>query len=267
MAQVPGSKAPYGERCRALFTVPQGKKLVGCDADALELCCLAGYMARYDNGAYIKVVLEGDKSQGTDIHSVNARALGLDPKQKYPVNGKNVTGRDIAKVWFYAFIYGAGDMKLGFILGETNEAKAKKKGKKSRQRFLENLPALKTLTEKVKAMLKKRGHLKGLDGRRLHPRFDHSALNTLLQSAGAVIMKMALVIADEALIGQEFLPGRHYEFVANVHDEFQIEADEDRAETVGRMAKDSIRLAGERLGFACPLSGSFDIGDNWAQTH
>lgn len=105
MAQVPASGAEYGRDCRALFmagTALDGAQLVlvGCDADALELRCLAHFMARYDDGAYVRTVLEGRKEDGTDIHSVNCRALGLDPKTRYQVGGANPTGRDIAKVWF-----------------------------------------------------------------------------------------------------------------------------------------------------------------------
>jgi len=268
IAQVPGSKSPYGHECRALFTVPKEKKLVGCDADSLELRCLAGYMARYDGGEYIKVVLQGDKSQGTDNHSVNCRALGMDPKAKYPMDGKEISGRDIAKTWFYAFIYGAGDWTLGFTMGKRGkDAAIKKAGKTSRSNFLKNLPALGTLTNKVKGKVKKQGFLRGLDGRKLRIRSDHAALNTLLQSAGAIIMKQALVILDDDLQAAGYVPGLHYEFVANVHDEWQIESDEGIAEHVGQIAKDSIRKAGEVLGFRCPLDGSFDIGMSWAETH
>ena len=100
LAQVPSSGSPFGPECRELFEASKGFVVVGCDADALELRCLAGYMAAYDNGDYIKTVLEGNKDLGTDMHSVNCRALGMDPKQYYPVDGKQVVGRDIAKTWF-----------------------------------------------------------------------------------------------------------------------------------------------------------------------
>lgn len=97
LAQVPAGYSLWGHECRELFHVPRGKTQVGADAEALELRDLAGYMARYDGGAYVKTVLEGDKKAGTDIHSVNAKALGLDPKKEY-FDGE--TGRDIAKTWF-----------------------------------------------------------------------------------------------------------------------------------------------------------------------
>lgn len=282
MAQVPASKSPYGHECRELFTVAPGYLLVGCDASALELCDLAGYMAKYDGGEYVKVVLEGDKSVGTDIHSVNARALGLDPKGTY-FDGES--GRDIAKTWFYAFIYGAGDHQLGFVLTRRKDPEVpqrgrggvirmvrkgpvSKRGKKSRQDFMENLPALGKLVDKVKATAKDRGYLVGLDGRHLNVRSAHAALNTLLQSAGAVQMKKALCILDDELQNiHGFMPGVDYEFVANVHDEWQIEAREEIASFVGEVAAQAIRKAGEHFQFRCPLSGEYRVGRNWAETH
>jgi DNA polymerase-1 len=267
MAQVPSLRAAYGKQFRALLMAGSALMLVGADADALELRCLAGYMAAYDGGAYIKTVLEGKKEDGTDIHSVNARALGLDPKKTYPIDGQMKSGRDIAKVWFYAFIYGAGDIKLGIILGVIGEAKQRKAGAASRARFLKELPALGKLVTAVKRVLKQRGHLNAIDKRKLFARSEHAALNTLLQSAGAIFMKYALVILDETLQAAGLVPGVDYEFVANVHDEWQIECKEEHAEFIGKKACASIVTAGERLSFRCPLAGAYSVGKTWADTH
>jgi len=271
----------YGAECRALFTSTAGWVLVGCDADALELRCLAGYMFAYDKGEYIDTVLSGEKSKGTDMHSVNCRALGLDPKKTYLVAGKMIPGRDIAKTWFYAFIYGSGDHNLGQIMGVTGSARAiTDAGKKSRNDFLTGLPALGKLTQavvdrafgvkdkKTKQWKKPpRGFLVGLDGGKIKVRHRHAALNTLLQSAGAIIMKMALVILDKALQAQGLVPGEDYEFCANVHDEWQIDVRPDHAETVMALAEWSIKEAGVELNFGCPLAGNADRGFNWRDTH
>ncbi len=259
MAQVPGLKdkktgkpMPYGRESRECFVVPKGKKLVGCDADALELRCLAGYMAKYDDGEYVRVVLEGKKEAGTDMHSVNAKALGC--------------SRDAAKVWFYAFIYGAGDFKLGTILSAP-VGQELAWGKRSRARFMKNLPALGTIIDKVQKKVAKQGFLRGLDGRQLRCRSSHSAFNTLLQSAGAVLMKQGLVILDQDLQDAGYIPGVQYEFVANVHDEWQIECDENLAEDIGQRAVTAIVRAGEFFDFGCPLNGNYGVGNNWAETH
>lgn len=268
-----GAAGGYGYEFRSLFIVSKGRVLVGCDADALELRCLAGYLVPYDQGAYIETILRGDKKLGTDMHSVNARAIGLDPTATYPVDGKTLTGRDIAKTWFYAFLYGAGDGKLGAILGKGLSA-----GKASRAAFLKNLPALGELVDGIKTKLtgklsngirvgEPRDYLVGLDGRRIFTRSPHSALNTLLQGAGAIIMKEALVLLDNGLIASGLSPARDYEFCANIHDEWQIEVADEHAETVGKAAADAIRSAGETLNFKCPLAGNYETGANWAETH
>ncbi len=238
-----GLDGGWGYECRSLFTVPKGKKLVGCDASGLELRCLAHFMALYDGGAYAKVLLEGD------IHAVNQEAAGLPT-------------RDNAKTFIYAFLYGAGDPLIGSIVG-----KGRKRGRELKQKFLAGLPALGKLVKGVKAKAKQQGWIRGLDGRRLHIRSDHAALNTLLQSAGALVMKKALLILDTRLQAHGLIPGVHYEFVANVHDEWQIEVDEDLAELVGKTAAASITAAGEAFGFRCPLAGEYKIGNNWAETH
>lgn len=161
-----------------------------------------------------------------------------------------------------AFLYGAGDAKLGSIVGKGRQA-----GAKLRAKFLAGLPALEKLVNGVKRRAKERGYLVGLDGRKLHIRSDHAALNTLLQSAGALVMKKALHILDTMLQEAGLVPGIDYEFVANIHDEFQIEVSEQHAEFVGKSAAESIRKAGEYFGFRCPLDGEFKIGRNWAATH
>lgn len=268
MAQVPSGRAPYGHECRELFGVPVGKLLVGADADALELRDLAGFMAIYDSGAYIDTVLKGDKSVGTDMHSVNCRALGMDPKgQPFLAEGDDSSGRDIAKTWFYAFIYGAGDEKLGNILLRVKGLPAAEAGKRARAAFLKNLPAMGKLVAAVKERAKTRGFLLGLDKRHLPVRSQHAALNTLLQSAGAVQMKKALCLLDDSLQALGLVPGLHYEFVANVHDEWQIEVDHDKAELVAKAAVQAIRDSGAFFNFRCPLDGAYEIGTNWAETH
>lgn len=264
LGQVPAVRSPYGKECRALFVAAGGKVLVGIDASGLELRDLAGYMARYDSGAYVATTLTGSKTDESDNHSVNAKALGLEPKKVY---FEGETGRDIAKTWFYAFVYGAGDEKLGIILIHKKGLEAVEAGRKARSRFMKNLSALGKLIEKIKSTVKSKGFLIGLDGRLLKIRSQHSAPNTLLQSAGAVQMKKALVILDADLQALGYVPGVHYEFVINCHDEWQIEADEDKGDIIGKLGVQAIRKAGEHFKFKCPLDGEYSVGRNWAETH
>lgn len=249
VAQVPASYSKYGSECRSLFRAGEGRILVGCDADGLELRCLAGYLKKYDGGVYAEAAVNGTKEQGTDIHSLNRDALGI-------------TSRDTAKTFFYAFIYGAGDTKLGSILGG-----GVKRGRKARDKFLSGVSGLMELTTRVKQVFRRRGYLIGLDGRKLHVRSEHSALNTLLQSAGAVLMKKALVILDNRLQLIGLIPKEDYEFVANIHDEFQIETKERYIRHVGPHAASSLERAGEYFEFGCRITGSYQTGSNWSTTH
>jgi len=247
VAQVPASYSPYGTECRSLFRAGKDRVLVGCDADGLELRALAGYLKKYDGGIYAQAAVDGTKDKGSDVHSLNRDALGL-------------SSRDIAKTFFYAFIYGAGDQKLGKILGG-----GAKRGKQGRAALLSGIRGLMELTKKVKQVYRRRGHLIGLDGRELHIRSEHSALNTLLQSAGAVLMKKALILLDERL-KMHYKEG-DYEFVANIHDEFQIEVKEEYAEEIAKHSAESISRAGQYFEFDCPLSATSHIGKTWAETH
>lgn len=248
MAQVPSGRSYKGHEARELFSVPKGKKLVGCDADALELRTLSHYMARFDAGAYGVAVDQGDKDAGTDIHTLNQKSAGLPT-------------RDDAKTFIYAFLYGAGDAKIGDIIGGSAEV-----GRKLKDKFFRKIPAIKRLVDAVADSYKKNGTLRALDGNPYHIRSAHSALNTLLQGAGALVMKYYLIFLDQNL-SKRFTAGKQYEFVLNVHDEVQIECDEDIAEEVAHIAEHSFQDVTERLSFRIPLRGSADIGDSWAETH
>lgn len=267
LAQVPANYAPYGERCRALFLADEDRALVGCDADALELRVLAHFMARFDEGEYVDTVLSGSKEQGTDMHTRNRIAVRLEE-------------RDTAKTWFYAFIYGAQDFKLGTIVmsewpaekltrfysafppGRKRQSKIRAIGARSRARLLESLPAFKDLVRTVQEAAK-RGHLRGLDKREIPIRGMHAALNSLCQSAGAVIMKKALVI----MFKQFREEGLDVRPLLNIHDEVQLSCEHADAKRAGSIAADAIRQAGEHYSFRCPLAGDYDIGESWAATH
>ena len=174
IAQVPSLNAKYGKECRELFYAPEGYSLLGADASGLELRCLAHYIALFDKGVYADTVVNGD------IHTINQEAAGLPT-------------RDNAKTFIYGFLYGAGDAKTGSIIG-----KGAKEGKAIKSKFLAKLPALAKLRDAVAKSADKNGFVKGLDGRLVPVRHAHASLNTLLQSAGALVCKTWYVyIADE----------------------------------------------------------------------
>ena len=235
MAQVPSVNAEYGADCRACWTSPKGYKIVGMDASGLELRMLAHYMK---DEAYTNEILTGD------IHTANQLASGVDTRSQ-------------AKTFIYAFLYGAGDAKIGSIVGGDA-----RDGRRLKEKFLSNTPSLRELRERV-SVSATRGYVFGLDRRRVYVRSEHSALNTLLQSAGAIVMKKALCLLDEYAT----LWGLDYKFVGNIHDEIQTEVREDQAEQFGRLAVSCIEAAGQHYKLNCPLAGEYKIGDNWSETH
>jgi len=236
MAQVPNSGAIYGPECRNLWTVEKGCKLVGIDASGLELRMLAHYM---NDNEYTNEVISGD------IHTANQKAAGLETRNQ-------------AKTFIYAFLYGAGAAKIGKIVGGSS-----KEGQKLINNFLRNTPKLERLRERVSEAFTKRGVLLGLDGRKLLVRSEHSALNTLLQGAGAIAMKKALVLLHKDLTNRK-IP---FKLVANVHDEWQVEVSEQFADEVGQSGVRAIQNAGLEFKMNCPLTGEYKIGDTWKETH
>lgn len=235
MAQVPSSNSVYGKECRSCWIVPEGKSLVGFDASGLELRMLAHYM---NDKEFTNVLLK------EDIHTRNQMAAGLDTRPQ-------------AKTFIYAFLYGAGDAKIGSIVGGSSGD-----GRKLKQRFLRNTPSLESLRERV-GNAAQRGHLRGLDGRKLWVRSEHAALNTLLQAAGAIVMKKALVILDDYAKQWNL----NYKFVGNIHDEVQTEVATKEAQKFGWLAVECLKAAGIHYSLRCPLDGEYKVGQTWEETH
>jgi len=231
LAQIPSLKI-----ARQCFTVEEGNVLVGCDASGLELRCLAHYMGDQD---YTDQILHGD------IHTYNQEAAGL-PE------------RNMAKTMIYGLIYGAGDAKLGQIVGGGS-----KEGKVIRETFLTKLPALRTLIEKAKGIAERTQRINGIDGRFIKVDEDYKVLNRLLQSCGAIVMKLAVRNCCHKLDDL----GVEYKLVAQVHDEVQIECHPRDAELVGSVARQGIIDAGVELKMRCPMDAEYRIGSNWSETH
>jgi DNA polymerase-1 len=237
LGQVPSTSAPFGKECRELFTVPEGKRLVGVDVSSLEVMMLCHYMSKFDNGAYTKVALEGD------IHTETQKLAGLD-------------SRDLAKRFYYCFLYGGSVKKIAEVIN-----KPFKEAGKIKKRFLNNLPALHKLIEGVQSAAE-RGYLTGLDKRQIKVRNSYSALNTLLQSAGAILCKRWLVEFNKEI--QKY---KNAQQVVWVHDEIQVECEEKDADEIGRIAVECIKRAGEHFNLRVPLTGEYKISTNWSGTH
>jgi DNA polymerase-1 len=236
MAQIPSLASPYGKECRSCWTVADKFKLVGIDASGLELRMLAHYL---NDEEFTDDIINGD------IHTANQKRAGL-------------KSRNQAKTFIYAFLYGAGDAKIGSVIGGN-----KAEGKRVKQSFLANFGTLKTFRNRITREAEQNGFIKGLDGRKIFIRSSHAALNSLLQGAGAIVMKRALIIFDELIKENNLLAN----CVANVHDEWQVEVLEEEAEQLGQLGVDAIRAAGVYYNLNCPLDGEYKIGGNWSETH
>jgi DNA polymerase-1 len=284
LGQVPAVGALYGAECRELFTITGGRVQVGVDVSGLELRMLAHFMARFDGGAYGRLVCDGD------VHWANVQALGLtDEERDEHAHPLHKLYRDGAKTFIYGFLYGAGDVKIGSIVydivlkakakglpyqhlldtyfegSESPDEKVLKScGSRLKKTFLEKTPGLKTLVSEVKKAAK-RGYLFGLDGRKLHIRSDHAALNTLLQSAGGLICKRWMVEIDKELTRRNW----HNVVVQIlwVHDELQFECVPEYADEFSKLAVDCIPKAQEFFKIRVPLTGEAKIGNNWKECH
>ena len=237
MAQVPAVYSPYGRECRGLWTVDDVSKyrLVGVDASGLELRCLAHYM---NDPEYTNIVLTGD------VHTANQERAGLKT-------------RDQAKTFIYAWLYGAGAAKIGKVVGGTA-----KQGQQLITRFLSNMPALKNLRMWVSKEAAS-GTIPALDGRLLHIRSEHAALNTLLQGAGAIVCKQWLVHIMERVIKTKL----DVKLVASIHDEYQFEVAIPDIERFCRITKEAMTQTTKTLKMKCELDCDYKVGKTWADTH
>ena len=253
MGQVPAGYSPYGKECRALFHAPQGWNMIGIDAKALELRCLAGYLAYWDQGEYAKLVINPE----SDIHTINQKLFGVET-------------RDIAKRLLYGMLYGCGAVKAGTIIdpNEKNETVLRNLGKTAINSFLKGVPALAELKTKIESYILTRQHLIGLDKRVLYCRSPFKGLNVLLQSAGAILMKQVVITIHKNIETTLSLPhGQEWEQVLMVHDEVQLVCNPKYTEQIREQAMLAFPQAQEFFEFLCLIEGDSRVGSDWSATH
>ena len=234
------SQVPSDERFRQLFTASPNKVLVGADLSGIELRMLAHYLARYDQGRYAEILLNGD------IHQTNADKVGVTRKQ--------------IKTISYAFLYGAGDVKLGHSYDkQLPDGAAVKKGREIRKAYVDAIPGLKELLTAVKKV-SERGYVLGLDKRRILVDKPHKALNYLLQGSAAVIAKRWMVLA------YKHLPESAHQ-LAFVHDELQYECSPCDAGYMKGCLESTAVQAGDFYSLRCPIAAESQSGHTWADVH
>ena len=252
MGQVPASYSPYGKECRSLFHAPDGWDLLGVDAKALELRCLGGYLAIWDDGEYANLVTD----DSVDIHIYNQEKFG-------------VATRDIAKRLIYAMLYGCGNEKAGGIVdsNEKDPIQLKQLGRNAINGFMDGVPALKKLKQKLASAVQERGYLRGLDGRALFCRSDFSALNVLLQGAGAMIMKQVIINTHNNLEAKGLVHGHDWVQHAMIHDEIQLSCPKKHTALVKEQALLAFPQAQQFFAFRCEIEGDAKVGYCWSDTH
>jgi DNA polymerase I len=252
MGQVPAGYSEYGKECRGLFHAPEGWTLIGVDAKALELRCLAGYLAYWDGGEYARVVTD----ESIDIHTYNQEMFG-------------VSTRDIAKRLLYGLLYGCGALKAGTIIDphEKDELVLRKLGSTAINSFMQGIPALKELKNRIAHNIAKREYLIGLDGRPLFCRSDFKGLNVLLQSSGALIMKQVVIELHNKMYDLGYVYGHDWQQHAMIHDEVQVSCPPAMVDTLTSVALEAFPASQQFFDFQCPIHGDAHVGYSWDQTH
>lgn len=260
IVNVPNADAFFGKWMRKIFTCKEGYSLVGTDSAGCQLRMLAARMGDPD---YMETIVNGDKDKGTDMHSINQRAAGL-------------ATRGQAKTFIYGFLFGAGDEKIGTIVGGGAA-----EGKKLKEQFLKGLPALGKLIEDLKEEWKSNaktrngrwgveyydGWVKGLDGRPIFIDSEHKILVYVLQSDEAIMMTAAYNLLYNRCIKRGWKWGEDWAYVCWYHDEYTAEVKEEIAEEFRLMAEQAIVDAGKHFKIKCPHEGEGQIGNNWYEIH
>ena len=237
------AQTPSDRRFRELFTATPGKVMVGADLSGIELRMLSHYLSRHDGGRYVDILLNGD------IHQVNADKIGVTRSQ--------------VKTISYAFLYGAGNMKLGHSYDkQLSEDKAKAKGEEIREAYIAAIPGLAELLTGVRQRAQD-GYLKAIDGRKVYLTSTHCALNYLLQSSSAVLAKRWMIINQNTINSTELCATQ----LAFIHDELQFECQPEHSNDLSTSLVYAAAAAGEYYKLRCPIAAEAVIGQTWADTH
>ena len=237
------AQVPSDGRFRELFIPSPGQLMVGADLSGIELRMLAHYLARYDEGRYADILLNGD------IHQVNADKIGISRREV-----KTVT---------YAFLYGAGDAKIGTSFDSSlSESRAKKKGKEIRSAFISAIDGLDELLSAIKEA-STRGFVRSIDQRKILVDSPHKALNYLLQSGAGVVAKRWMLINNDTINNVGICCSQ----LAFVHDELQFECDPGHADDLCSSLVYSATAAGEAYNMRIRIDAEATKGNNWSETH
>lgn len=233
-----GRQGSYTYESRNLWTVRDrsSRNLVGVDAKGIQLRVLAHYL---NNPNFTKAVLDGDP------HSYNQEVGGFGT-------------RAIAKTFIYAFLLGAGDAKVGQIIGGTT-----KDGREIKNRFIGNFPGLEQLLNDLERQIERTGRIRLCDGTPVIVSRSHTRLGFLLQGDESRIMKKAAVLVA-AKVRRENLDVIK---VGDIHDEWQSDVLLEHVERYIEICVESFKQAGEFFNYRLPIECDAKVGLTWAETH
>ena len=244
VVNVPSVDAVYGADIRSLFTAGAGLQLVGVDAAALEARIQAHYVYPYKGGKELADLLVHG-----DIHESNAALWGVSRKE--------------AKSPYYCLMYGGQAAKLAETMGCSLQD-----AQEYYDMFWGNYAPLAAFRDTIGGVWKQRGgkksgYLKGLDGRKLYARSQHSLVNMMFQSGGSIVVKLATVLTDRWVKKYNINSWQ----VLHMHDEFQRETDPNHVELVQALSCKAFEEAGRYFKMNVPIVGTAKVGANWRDTH
>ena len=238
------AQIPSGENFQRLFRATPGLVMAGADFSGIELRMFSHYLSRYDGGRYAEILLNGD------IHQTNADKIGI--------------SRKLVKTVTYAFLYGAGNEKIGYSYDPQLSAdKARKKGAEIRKAYLDAIEGLDDLVKAVKKKVESTGYINSIDGRRVSVDGSHKALNYLLQSSAGVVAKRWMVMIDD-MIKEQKLESQQLAFI---HDALFYECPPAEADNMKFILEYSARTAGEFYKLRCPIDAAGKVGPDFYSVH
>lgn len=234
-----GEEGAFTYEARNLWTCsdPSSRCLVGVDAKGIQLRVLAHHL---NNPEFMEAVVNGDP------HTYNQEIGGL-------------RSRPIAKTFIYAFLLGAGDAKIGQIVGGST-----KDGRELKRRFVGNFPGLKRLLDDLEQQVARTGRIILCDGTPILVRQQYTRLGYLLQGDENRIMKQAAVYTRQQVVRRNLDVIK----VGDIHDEWQSDVFRPHAdELCNDVYPKAFRAAGQRFNYRVPIDCDSKVGLTWAATH
>ena len=246
-----------GRKIRQAFIADEGNVLVSADYSQIELRILAHI-------ADIPALKDAFR-EGLDIHAMTASEMfGV------PIEGMDPMVRRQAKAINFGIIYGISGFglarQLGIPQGEASEYI---------KTYFKRFPGIRAYMDATKDFAKETGYVQTAFGRKIHLEAikskgpakafaERQAINAPIQGSAADVIKRAMIRMPEALART----GLKARMLLQVHDELVFECPEAEADTLIRVAQDTMQGAAmPALNLSVPLVVEARAAKNWAEAH